>query len=239
VVDVNLLYANPWVLVGYGDPENPYVVEKGVNITAEFTPDGQISGFGGCNNYSGSYQAAPDGKFAVDPLATTRMACPQGMEQEGAYLAALQNSRSFFINSQGRLEITYRAEAGPGQVLVYASSEKPLAGTNWVLVSYGDPASPQPAPSGSVITAVFSAEGFVSGFSGCNQYNASYTLQDDQLALGPVATTQMAGGRDGGRAGLSPGPGNSPTGCHLRPEAHGYLRPGRRGAHVYCRQPAA
>ena len=191
VIDVNLLYANPWLLVGYGDPANPTVVEKGLAITAEFTPDGQIKGFAGCNDYSGSFQAAPDGTLVIPPLATTEMACQQWMEQEVTYLNGLQTARSFGFNSQGRLEIMFGDQSKPTHILIYTSSAKPLTGTNWTLVSYGDPASPQPAPAETVITAVFSPEGFVSGFSGCSQYNASYSLQDQQITLGPLATTQM------------------------------------------------
>ena len=191
VIDVNLLYANPWLLVGYGDPENPTVVEEGLAITSEFTPDGQINGFAGCNNYSGTFQAAQDGTLAIPSLTSTLMACEQWMDEETAYLSALQTVQSFGFNSEGRLEIMFGNPAEPRQVLIYTSSAKPLTGTNWILVSYGDPDTPQPAPAESVITAVFSPEGFVSGFSGCNQYNASYTLQDQQIVLGPLATTQM------------------------------------------------
>jgi hypothetical protein len=103
------------------------------------------------------------------------------VDQESAYLTALQAARSFRFDSQGRLEIVYSDPSEPDQVLIYTSSERPLTGTNWILISYGDPASRQPAPTESVITAVFSPEGFVSGFSGCNEYNASYTLQEQQI----------------------------------------------------------
>jgi heat shock protein HslJ len=230
VVDVNLLYANPWVLTGYGDPENPTVIEEGITITAEFTPDGQINGFSGCNNYSGSIQAAQDGTLTISPLTTTRMACPQGMDQESVYLAALQEAHSFNFSSQGRLVITFGSQSETGQVLIYASSAKPLTGTNWILVSYGDPASPQPAPADIVITAVFSPEGFLSGFSGCNQYNASYTLQDQQITLGPIATTQMACPRMEAEQAL-PGFGTAQTMPSLA-KPHHYLRRRRWGAHL-------
>jgi heat shock protein HslJ len=191
-VDVNQLYANPWVLVGYGNPDNPTVIAKGVAITLEFTPDSLLSGFGGCNNYSGSFQAATDGTLSISPLATTLMACAQGMDLESTYLTALQSARSFSFNSQGRLSLVYSDPSQPDQVLIFTSSTKPLTNTNWVLVSYGDPASPTAVPVGTIITAVFSPDGYVSGFSGCNQYNASYSLNDPQIMIGTVAMTQMA-----------------------------------------------
>lgn len=191
IIDLNQLYANPWILVAYGDPANPTVVAGGVDLTANFTPDGQLSGFGGCNTFSGPVQAATDGTMTIGPLATTLMACADGMDQETAYLSALQNARSFSFSSEGRLQIKYGPETGANQMMVFIIAAKSLTETNWVLVSSGDPAAPQPVPSGVVITAVFSSDGFLSGSSGCNQYNVNYTQQDSQLTLGPLAITQM------------------------------------------------
>jgi hypothetical protein len=36
-VDVNKLYENLWTLVGYGDPDNPTVIEEGTSLTLQFT----------------------------------------------------------------------------------------------------------------------------------------------------------------------------------------------------------
>jgi heat shock protein HslJ len=192
VIDVNKLYANPWILVAYGDPANPTVVQGGIDLTLTFTSDGNLSGFGGCNSFSGTFQAAPDGSMSVGPLASTLMACATGMDVETAYLSALQQARSFSFTSEGRLQIMYGPEGSADQAMVFIVGVKPLTGTNWVLVSSGDPNNPTPVEQGIVITAVFSEDGYLSGLSGCNQYNVSYTLSGEQLTLGPIAITQMA-----------------------------------------------
>jgi heat shock protein HslJ len=192
VVDVNQLYANPWVLVGYGNPDNPTVVESGTAITLQFAPDGQLGGFSGCNNYSGTFQASQDGTMSVSPLAMTMMACAEGMDLESVYLSALQSTRSFTINNEGRLLLSYNDPSQPAQVLIYAIGAKSLTSTTWVLVAYGDPVSSQAVPPDSVITAIFYDDGALSGSSGCNQYAASYTTQDQQLTIGPIGVTQMA-----------------------------------------------
>ena len=145
VIDLNQLYANPWTLVAYGDPANPTVVQGVTSLTAQFAVDGSLSGFGGCNNYSGTYQAGTDGSMKVGPLATTAMACADGMDQETAFLSALQTAESFSFSSQGQLQIRY--VAGKEQVLVLAIGQKPLNSTNWVLISMGDPKNPQPVPA--------------------------------------------------------------------------------------------
>jgi heat shock protein HslJ len=191
VIDLNQLYANPWTLVEYGDPANPTVVAEGIALTLTITPEGQISGFSGCNTFSGTAQAASDGTMTIGPLATTLMACAQGMEQETAYLSALQNARGFSFNSAGRLEIKYGPEIEANQVMVFVVGEKTLTGTSWVLVASGDPNAPQTVPTGTVITAEFSPDGFMTGLSGCNQYNVTYALQGDQVTMGPIAITQM------------------------------------------------
>jgi heat shock protein HslJ len=188
---VNQLYANPWILVAYGDPANLTVVQGGTDLTLTFNTDGTLGGFSGCNSFSGSFQAATDGSMSVGPLATTLMACPTGMDLETAYQSALQNARSFSFTSEGRLQIVYSPEGSAEQVMVFIVGVKPLTGTNWVLVSSGDPNNPTPVEPGVIITAVFSEDGYISGLSGCNQYNVGYTLSGEDLTLGPIAITQM------------------------------------------------
>ncbi len=191
-VEVDRLFNTLWVLVAYGDPANPTVVDPGLRITAEFTPEGQISGFAGCNNYSGTFEASTEGTLALSPLATTVMACDQGTEQESAYLSALQNPQGFGFSNEGRLQIKYLNSSGEENQLVFTSGQATLTDNIWVLLSYGDLKSPQTVPPGSLLTAIFSTDGNLSGFSGCNTFNAGFTLQDGQISVGPVASTMMA-----------------------------------------------
>ena len=192
VVPVEQLYDTLWVLVGYGDPANPTVVPQGLQITAEFTPDEQLSGHAGCNNYQGSFQASPDGTLAVGPLASTFMFCEQGMDEETAYLTALQTATKFNFSNEGRLQITYTNESNLEQQLVYTKGQVNLTDATWVLVSSGDPNSPQQVSPGVIITANFSTDGQLSGSSGCNSYFADYTTQEDQITITQPGSTMMA-----------------------------------------------
>jgi heat shock protein HslJ len=65
-----------------------------------------------------------------------------------------------------------------------------LAG-NWVLVSYGDAKTPTEVPAGVTVTAKFAA-GQLSGNNGCNNYNATYTIDGSKLTIAPGASTMMA-----------------------------------------------
>lgn len=59
--------------------------------------DGAVSGSGGCNNYSGSYQVSGQ-QLTFGPIATTMMACqPPQMDLESAFLAALGEAASYAI----------------------------------------------------------------------------------------------------------------------------------------------
>jgi heat shock protein HslJ len=67
-------------------------------ITAVFGEDGTLSGVAGCNNYMATF-TAEGGNLTIQPPASTRKACPEEgvMEQETAYLAALENVTTYAI----------------------------------------------------------------------------------------------------------------------------------------------
>lgn len=49
-----------------------------------------MSGFGGCNRYTGQVEEKAPGAIAIGPLAVTKMACPPpAMDVESRYFAAL------------------------------------------------------------------------------------------------------------------------------------------------------
>ena len=64
-------------------------------VTIQFEPDGKANGSGGCNSFGTSYTAGKDGKLQFDPIASTMMACEQGMDLENAYLTALAQVAKF------------------------------------------------------------------------------------------------------------------------------------------------
>jgi heat shock protein HslJ len=81
-----------------------------------FADDGSVSGFAGCNTFTGSYTVAgPALQFG--PLATTKIACPRPASAvEADVLAGLAGVRSWSIGADGRLvlEGTTRLTFRPG-----------------------------------------------------------------------------------------------------------------------------
>lgn len=73
--------------------------------TIEFTADGSVSGFAGCNTFGGTYQL--DGTtLTFGPLATTKMACQRPASAvEAEYLAALGGVTGWVVEPDGRLRL--------------------------------------------------------------------------------------------------------------------------------------
>ncbi len=62
----------------------------------------QVSGFSGCNNFSGSYELTEmtpsSGNLSMGPLAATRKACVEGMGQEQGYLDTLGTTDAYQLD---------------------------------------------------------------------------------------------------------------------------------------------
>ncbi len=56
----------------------------------------QVGGYAGCNQFTGSMTVTGDG-LSVGPIASTRRMCQDVMEQESAFLQALENAQRYSI----------------------------------------------------------------------------------------------------------------------------------------------
>jgi heat shock protein HslJ len=156
-------------------------------ITARFNADGAVSGSSGCNRYRAAYQI--DGaSMTIGAAAGTLMACPPPlMEQERAYLSALQATVAFEINAD---TLTLKDQAGAA-VARFVAEPQDLADTNWDVTGYNN--GRQAVVSllaGTAITARFSPDGRLAGNAGCNDYAGPYDLGEETIAVGPLRTTR-------------------------------------------------
>ena len=89
-------------------------------LTLSFGTDGQVSGYGGCNQFSGPYtQSGASLRFG--PLVSTRRAClePALNTQETAYFQALESTTRYSIEGGQLLlysgnDVVARFRRGPG-----------------------------------------------------------------------------------------------------------------------------
>ena len=150
-----------------------------------------MSGSDGCNSFSGSATIS-DGAAEFGPLASTAMACIGPVsEQADAFQAALSQAAGYQIADGGKLELV---DADGNVVATLAVQEMPaLVGTTWSATGVNNGrGGVQSLVAGTEITALFGEDGTLSGNDGCNDYNASYTVDGDSVEISMGPSTLMA-----------------------------------------------
>jgi heat shock protein HslJ len=98
------LTGSSWVLVSYMNRENNLVLAPpGIQALVTFRNDSQVSGFSGCNDFSGTYQV-DGGLMTIDNIASTEKACPSPagvMDFEQQFLSLLSDTTRYNIDENG------------------------------------------------------------------------------------------------------------------------------------------
>jgi heat shock protein HslJ len=153
--------------------------------TARFEA-GRVSGFSGCNRFTGGYTLDGD-SVVVGQLAGTMMACsdPQ-MAIEKTFRSALTGTLRKAIRGD-RLTLT----SASGDALAFQVEPAPtLEGVDWGVTGFNNGRQAVVGPLlGTTITMTFS-NGLVTGSSGCNTFRAPYTSQGNRLSIGPATSTR-------------------------------------------------
>jgi len=95
------LAGSSWDLIAYNNGTGGFqstVID--VPVTALFEEDGTLTGTGGCNSYTGTWET-DEGSIEIGPLASTAMACAEAdvMDQETRYLAVLQEADTYRVDA--------------------------------------------------------------------------------------------------------------------------------------------
>ena len=94
------LDGSSWALRAYQGSTGETVNVLPRSTTTALFQASQVTGIAGCNNYSAAFQTTRN-KLSFGPVKTTRKACstPLGiMQQENAFLAALDSTVSYKLN---------------------------------------------------------------------------------------------------------------------------------------------
>jgi len=163
-------------------------VPSGIVVDATFQ-GGKVSGSAGCNAYNATYSTDGANLTIGAPISTQKLCAQDVMTVETAYFAALGSAASFTATSDA---LTIYDSSGK-TLLTYASGPaNPLVGA-WNVTGYNNGATAVTSPvGGSVITATFTADGQVSGSTGCNDYSGPYQLDGSNLTVGPLVSTKKA-----------------------------------------------
>lgn len=149
---------------------------------------GNAGGSDGCNRYAMSYGMNGDKLQWSSTGISTQMACaPDVMERAQAFLDALRGSTSYRVKD-GRLELL--GDGGNVRATLDPQS-RTLAGTSWRATGINNGKGAVASIAlGSQVTMVFGTDGRVSGFAGCNNYNAGYEADESQLKFTQAASTR-------------------------------------------------
>jgi heat shock protein HslJ len=176
------LTAQEWTLISLDGSDIP----ADAGITATFSEAGLLSGSGGCNSYSASYQAEGP-SLEIGPIAATLMTCGDDVDaREAEYLQNLQGALGYSVED---VTMAIASERG---VLEFAAgggsaSFTALTDAAWTLAELDS------EPVDDVVqTANFLPDGTIDGSGGCNQYFGSYTTDGSTLTISELAATRMA-----------------------------------------------
>ncbi|MFT3876472.1 MAG: META domain-containing protein [Propioniciclava sp.] len=151
----------------------------------EFSTDGRLDGFGGCNPFGGSYSLDGSTLSIGDDMVTGAAACAEesGTAAEKALLEALPRTHTFEV-ADGRLTLT----ASDGTTTRFVAIPQTLGGTSWTVSTLGTGTALTGVIEGTELTVAFTEEGKASGKAGCNGFGGDFTDVD-----GVLTVTELAG----------------------------------------------
>lgn len=188
--DAPSLAGTAWVL----EQINGQSIVENTTPTLSFSNGEEAGGHTSCNNFGASYEAK-NGKLTFGPLMSTLMACLDAgvMEQEAAYLEALQSAAAYELR-EGQLLVL---DASGQIVLIFSPQDLRLEGKTWTLTAFNDGQNLVSVQRDTKLYADFK-DGNISGSGGCNSYSGAFRQNGRELTFGPLASTEMYCGEPAG-----------------------------------------
>jgi len=195
VLEPTPLVGTTWQLTAYNNGKGGITsVLAGTEITAVFGEDGMVAGSAGCNDYKATYEVTDFG-IKVGPVASTRKMCsePEGtMEQEAAYLKALESATAYEIRSD-KLSLVTAADGVLLAAFQATDEGLEIVGVVWKWVQTLESNDTKRIPDDpSKYTLEFLPDGKVSIEADCNQGSGTYTINGQQISIEILITTLAA-----------------------------------------------
>jgi heat shock protein HslJ len=161
----------------------PWIVTSGLSAPSweDFAPsasfaNGKVSGSAGCNQFNASYEVDGE-KLELGEIASSLMACPPLADPvEREYLETLRAVEGWRIEN-GELVLV---DGDGNELLRYG--EPSLAGT-WAVTSFRREDYVESPIENTYLTAVFGDDGIVAGSTGCNSYEAEFTVERSAMRI--------------------------------------------------------
>ncbi len=171
-----------WVLTAVGGAPAADLPRSTLSIAE----GGSLSGTAGCNSFRGRY-TIDDTEIRVRRVLAGLGTCADHvMEQEVAFLAALEAGGSWSVDGD---TLTIR-DAG-GDMSLTLRAVRPvmhgLTGTDWMIAGITEGAT-----ASADTTIRFEDDGTLSGWGGCNTYRGQWSLDDAGIVMhiGPLMSTR-------------------------------------------------
>jgi heat shock protein HslJ len=167
-----------------GGHQRPLVRATKISLTFRA---GTISANAGCNTISGAARL-DTGRLVVGALATTAIGCPQPLADQDAWLAdflasrptlTLQGPTLTLHGTTAVITLTDRKVAEPNRT---------LAGTHWVADTVIDHNTASSVPPAITADLILTADGHVSGNTGCRGFSGSYTATATTVTFSRLGT---------------------------------------------------
>lgn len=157
----------------------------------------KLTGYAGCNSYFGQYQISDQHNLNLaGPIATSLKACSSEInQQERTYLNLLQKATHFRLENDQLILLDKNETA-----LLTFSAQNPLQileSTNWQASGINNNRGGVVSDKNTHLSTAQFSDGKIQGKAACNQFSASYTLQNQTITIGPTRTTRMFCAEDG------------------------------------------
>jgi heat shock protein HslJ len=180
-----------WVLSSYQGPGGAQApTAPGAVSTLAFGADGALTGFTGCNQFSGTYRASgSDLTLTIGPM--TRRACTAAdlTAQETALTQLLPQVQSFRGPPAGLTLLG----AGEAVLAVYRPGLTSLEGTDWTVTGVNNGrGGVETTALTPMLSATFGADGAFTGVA-CNDLSGRYAVTGaDGLTITDLTATRKA-----------------------------------------------
>ena len=181
------LTESDWMLASLNGKQ----IATGTTAPLLFGDANNVLGATGCNLFAGTYSIGEGNVLNFQPNISTTWICEEPMlVQEQAMLLVLSSTSNYKIEGD---ELMITNPDGERRGTFNRMEPLILEGTNWNLDAYNDgQGALVNLVEGTQITASFGEDGTLSGSAGCNEYNTTYEADLNDIAIGPIAITQMA-----------------------------------------------
>ena len=181
---------------------NSYISEN-TNVTINFSKN-KINGSGGINGYSGNYKINRNSTLSATVTSTLMGGSQDLMNLEQDFFDILQ-SNPMIKYSKDTLTLTNKdgeiwTFKNPNTVnqkdkdsLSLLNLKKKLLNTSWKLVDISDTKMRKILITNEIRITLNFSEDRIHGDSGVNNYFSNYIMTSDNIMVGPIGSTKMAG----------------------------------------------